>query len=190
MMSCGGFWSDKPRGFGEIQIERQIARGVQADAARRYVKAMQCGGLTTAEAYAVIRDRDCSHLGYHIELMDYEELPDRWFRNAWKRSQNGGPVGIDLTHARTLQWQYIVTAVGEENERRAKRSRLANAFQMMTGHFGETQPVAVDGSALQTAIHRAKDEEELRRVWPTELNAGHFPRSTRARAHTRHGVLE
>ena len=154
MMSCGGFWSDKPRGYGDVQIERQISRGVQPDAARRYVKAMTLGGLTTAEAYAVIRDRDCAHLGYHIDLMDFEDLPDRWFRNAWKRSANGGPVGVDLNLARPLQWQHIRQRVSTENKRRLEA-------------FEEERQIKPDWSQIRTAIKHARDEEELRRIWPS-----------------------
>lgn len=164
MMGCGGLWADKPRGFGEVQIARQIARGVHADAARRYVKAVQFGGLTTAEAYAVIRDRDCAHLGYHIDLMDYADLPDRWFRNAWKRSRNGGPVGVDLKLARPIQWRHLREAVARENKRRAED---------FDGDFGPLEP---DWSQIRTAIKRARDDEELRRVWPVSLTSVPVPR--------------
>ena len=176
-MSCGGFWSDMPRGFGDIQIERQIARGVNPDAAQRYVRAMQFGGLTTAEAYAVIRDRDCAHLGYHIELMDFEDLPDRWFRNAWRRSHNGGPVWVDLKLARPLQWNHVRHAVAAENKQR-------------TEAFEEQRPIEPDWTQIRSAVRQARDEEELRRVWPEELLARHFPAVRARRARARHGVSE
>ena len=57
---------------------------------------MLFGGCTTAEAYGIIRDRDCSHLGTGCELWDASDLPtDRRYRNAWRRSHNGGPIYID-----------------------------------------------------------------------------------------------
>ena len=157
-LSCGGFWGIRPRGWYDAQVERQIARGVHADAARRFVKAMVLGGCNTQEAYAIIRDRDCAHLGYHIELMNYDELPNRWFRNAWKRSANGGPVDVDLRLARPLQWQHVRAAVAAENKTRAES-------------FDANRPVAADWEQIRSAIRHARDEEELRRVWPAELHS-------------------
>src|SRR5262245_31386959 len=80
-----GIWGDAPRGEIERKIELSIAGGRPADAARRFIQAMHWGGCNTQEALAIIRDRDCAHLGRQIELFDVEELPDRWFRNAWRR---------------------------------------------------------------------------------------------------------
>jgi len=95
-MSCGGYWFGYPRGYLKTQIERQIEAGHDADAARRFVMAMQFGGCTEAEALAVIRDRDCAHRGTGCELWDISDVPaDRTYRNAWRRSPNGGPIWID-----------------------------------------------------------------------------------------------
>mgnify|MGYP001571673366 FL=1 len=85
--------------------------------------------------------------------MDYDELPDRWFRNAWTRSANGGPVGVDLRLARPLQWQHARQAVAAENQKRAES-------------FEAIRPVVVDWEQIRSAIRHARDEEELRRVWP------------------------
>ena len=94
-MCAGGFWLRPPRGFVADQIERKIARGMPADAARRLCRALVFGGLTTGEAYAVIRDADC-HLGTAHDLYDVGDLPaDRTYRNAWRRSHNGGPIYLD-----------------------------------------------------------------------------------------------
>lgn len=106
----GGFWGRATRGFCDAQIERQIARGVRADAAARYVRAMLVGGCTEAEAYGIIRDRDCAHLGTGCELWDVALVPvDRRYRDAWRRSHNGGPITIDDRVAQAiderLAWQ-------------------------------------------------------------------------------------
>jgi hypothetical protein len=94
-MCAGGFWVRPPRGFIVTQIERKIARGVPSDAARRLCHALAFGGLSTPEAYAVIRDADCWHGTAH-ELLDMEDLPtDRTYRDAWRRSHNGGPIYLD-----------------------------------------------------------------------------------------------
>jgi hypothetical protein len=156
-MSCGGFWSDMPRGFGNTQIERQIARGVNPDAARRYVRAVQFGGLTTAEAYAVIRDRDCAHLGHTFELLAYSDLPDRWFRDAWRPNHNGGPPRIDLELARPIQWRRLRGVAAQEDKRG-------------TEAFEEERPLHIDWPQIRTAIKHASSVDALRNVWPQELN--------------------
>jgi hypothetical protein len=57
---------------------------------------MQFGGLSMPEAYAVMRDRFCVHLGTGCELWNVDDVPtDRTYRNAWRRSHNGGPILLD-----------------------------------------------------------------------------------------------
>ena len=153
-MGCGGFWGEKPRGWYEQQIERAVADGRKPDAARRFVRAMVLGGCTTAEAYEIIRDRDCGHLGFNIELHDDSELPaNRWFRNAWSRSANGGPIVISLEKARPIQWQKVCEAVAAENKRREDSYELA-------------MPLDMDWGRVRTEIARARDIETLRAIWP------------------------
>ena len=118
-LGCGGYWGSAPRGFLDTQIERQIADGIAPDVARRYAMAMQFGGCTTAQALEIIRDRDCAPHGTAIELWDVGDLPaDRWFRDAWRRSPNGGPISIDLGRAKPVQWTRARDAVTQENKRR------------------------------------------------------------------------
>jgi hypothetical protein len=151
-MSCGGFWDDKPRGFMDIQIERQIARSVPKDAARRYARAIQFGGCTTAEALEILRDRDCFN-GFCHELWDASEIPnDWWFRDAWRRSHNGGPISVDLEKARPLQLRHIVNAVTEEKKRRSTDLSIRGSFEP-------------DMDALKDKIKMAADETELRNIW-------------------------
>ena len=159
-LGCGGFWNHHPRGFADIQIERMISRGVGPYAAQRYAKAMTVGGCTTAEALEIIRDRDCAHLGTAIELLDVDELPsDRWFRNAWRRSHNGGPINTDLKLARPIQFRHIRTAVNDENKKRAADLERFD------------QAIEVDFGTIRHSIMKARDEAELRHVWPSELIA-------------------
>lgn len=110
MTHGGGYWNGRPRGFLQTQVERQVAAGHRADAAWRFVLAMQFGGCTDAEAYAVIRDRDCAHLGTACELWDVTDIPrDRTYRDAWRRSRNGGPIWVDEYEAQLIDerraWQ-------------------------------------------------------------------------------------
>lgn len=155
-MTSGGFylWQEQPRGFAEIQIDRMINRGVRKDAARRYAKAAMQGGLTTAEALGLIRDRDCSHLGTGIELWDISDFPsDFWFFDAWRRSQNGGPVSVSMKLARPIQWKKARSAVEKENKRRAYE-------------FERTPLIEVDWEKFRNRLRSARDELELRQLWP------------------------
>lgn len=151
-MTLGGLWRDRSRGFVDGQIHRQIKEGRLEHAAVRFARAMVLGGLTTAEALEVIRDRDCGHLGTGHELWNAEDLPcDRWFRNAWRRSHNGGPIYVDLVKARRIQLSKVKNAVAAHN-----RPRLSLGRKPYVPMWGE----------LGNAIRHARDEFELRRVWP------------------------
>lgn len=156
MMSSGGMWSGEPRGYLDVLIERSIANGRDPDVSRRFVHAMHFGGLTTAEALAIIRDRDCAPFGTAMELWDSFDLPDRWFRNAWRRSHNGGPISIDLGMARPIQLRHIRSAVAEENERRSSSGNGGRgAFQ-----------IEIDIPSIERQLLAAKTLAEIRSIWP------------------------
>ena len=128
-LASGGFWGARPRGWYDRQVESQVARGVLPDAASRYVRAMITGGCTTAEALAIIRDRDCAHLGTQIELQDASDLPaDRWFRKA--------------------------------------RDAVAAANKQRAESFVAQGPIEPDWGTIRQAITNARDEKELRAIWP------------------------
>lgn len=152
VMQSGGYWDDRPRGYIDKQIERQISSGIAPDHARRFARAVAFGGCSEAEAWEIIRDRDCARHGTMHELIDTSELPDRWFRDAWRRSHNGGPPSVDLATARLVQWKLLYSAVLNENNRRK--------FNL----FGR-DPVEFDEMKYENAIKLARDEEELRRIW-------------------------
>jgi len=154
IMQCGGYWDDRPRGFVDAQIERQIADGIDPAHARRFAHGVAFGGCTEAEAWEILRDRDCARHGVQHALIDATELPDRWFRNAWTRGHNGGPIYIDMEKARPIQWENIVVAIRAENRRRE------------LDLFGKA-PVRLQRQTWQRAIANARDEDELRRVFPT-----------------------
>lgn len=118
MTGGGGRWDGYPRGFLERQIAEQAKYGVGEDNAARFVRAMQFGGLTSAQAYAVMRDRFCAHLGSGCELWDVEDVPtNRTYRDAWRRSHNGGPILIDERKALEIDesraWQAYEATVSD-----------------------------------------------------------------------------
>lgn len=157
LMQCGGFWDNQPHGFVSAQIERQIASGIAPDHARRFAHAVAFGGCSEAEAWDIIKDRDCARHGTLHELIDTSELPDRWFRDAWRRSSNGGPVGVDIEKARRVQWHRICAAVADENKKRE------------LDLFGPP-PIKLRKLTYQNAIRHARDDEELRRIWVPGLS--------------------
>lgn len=158
VMCNGGAWPDFDwyyPGFADVQIERMIAEGIRQDVAVRHADAMMRGGLTTAEVWELIRDRDCEPHGTAIELWDVAELPaDRWFRNAWRRSPNGGPIYVKLELAQPIQFERARSAVKREND---SRDALLRDWQ---------PPLEVDWHAIRRQILRVGSIEELRTIWP------------------------
>lgn len=165
-LASGGYYGRPPRGFLETQIERQVEDGRTRQGAARFTNALAWGCGNSKLALDILRDRDCAHRGYNIELIDTSDLPDRWFRDAWTRSPNGGPVSIDMVRARTIQWARIKEAVRDEGRWRALS-------------FVRRAHVRIFWGSLYSAVTHARDEEELRRVWPEGL--ARFPAPTTER---------
>ena len=73
------------------------------DLARRWVGALHLGGLTEREAVALILEKDAPAYSTAHEIVKRSELPqDRTYRDAWRRSHNGGPIWIDERTAQAL----------------------------------------------------------------------------------------
>ena len=153
IMQCGGYWDRMPRGFVNRQIDLQIEGGIAPDHARRFAHAVAFGGCSEAEVWDIIKDRDCARHGTLHELIDTSDLPDRWFRDAWRRSPNGGPVVVSLPKARLIQWDKIFLATEEENKNRSRDLYGKKEFKL-------------NKLTWQRAIEAARDEDELRRIMP------------------------
>ncbi len=96
-------WFDRPWWFWMVQFARMVARGVKPSAAYRYAQTMRTGGATRRHAIEIIAARDCGHLGTAIEIVDVSALPeDRTYREAWRRSSNGGLIWIDEEKSREI----------------------------------------------------------------------------------------
>lgn len=155
-LAHGGYWWDKPRGWADAWIARRTAEGRQEWAVAQFARKVQLGGCSTSEAMAIIRDFDCSHLGTGFDLWSVQEFPDRWFRNAWRRSHNGGPIFIDMEAARKIQLGRIASAIDVENKRRG-------------GWLSEAKPLRVSKVRILNEINKADSPEQLQRIWPDEL---------------------
>jgi len=142
-MTNGGLWADRLRGYIDEQIERQIAAGHHRRAAERFAHALAFGGCTDAEALEIIRDRDCGHLGTAYELLDVSDIPtDRWFRDAWRRSHNGGPIYVDMRKARKIQ------------------------LAKLTG-FASERKLELRMDRWRQRVRKAETPEHLKSLWPS-----------------------
>lgn len=158
-LSCGGYWRDKPRGWVDEWISRRTKEGRREWAVAALARFAQNGGCTSAEALKALRDFDCVHLGTGCEAWGIDDLPSsRWFRNAWRRSHNGGPILIDMHAARAIQIHRIGRAIDTEN---AKRAEWLN----------RSDPVDIPRGAIVDRIQKAQTPEELRRVWPDAIGS-------------------
>ena len=124
-MGSGGRWDgiSNIRGFITKQVELSIQDGRDKDASMNFILAMMFGGKTTKEALALIRDRDCKHLGYNIDIINADELPDFSFMDAWSRSQNGGPVTINIHKAKDVRIKQLESKVYIHNDVKLKLGR-------------------------------------------------------------------
>lgn len=144
ILTCGG----APKGYlgpftADGQIASMVERGIREDVAHKYIKHLLCGGMTDAEAYELIRDRDTNREWSGKELWDCSDIPhDRWFRDAWYRSHNGGPIEIDLSKAKPVQYRRIKSAIVDDID-----------------------APEVDLPAIRERIRSARDLRELRSIW-------------------------
>ena len=153
-LTCGGGWLSHVGTTAAREAAKAEARGCDPGIEHRFATALESGGCSDAEAWGLIRDHDLPADAGAAELIEFSELPDRWFRDAWGRSHNGGPIVVRLDKARAIQRQRISDAASEEDARR-KRLWLP--------------PVPLDLGGLSIAIDRARDAAELRAIWPREV---------------------
>lgn len=159
IMQSGGWWDGSPigvRGFVDVQIERMVRDGVKEDAAANFARAVAFGGVVGNDAWRTIRDRDCGHKGFGFVRMDCDDLPDRWFRNAWRQNGNGN-ICIDIPEARKIQKDKITSAVNKA------RADIAGDV------FTPRKMPKINHIELSRKIASATSADEIRRVWPEGL---------------------
>jgi len=158
LLQGGGAFGKLARGSVDALIEREIARGAQPDMAKRWITALAFGGGTEAEAWGLIRDRDCAPHGSAFEAIDPHGLPSRTFRDAWRRGHNGGPIAIDLKAAKSIQFKRIKAAVDRHN---ARAESEMYGPGLITPRWG----------SIRDALHNAQCIEAIARVG-IDLNLG------------------
>jgi hypothetical protein len=177
MEGGGGWYDDKAHANGlhdgsgnsvtarmKFEIDKKVAHGSDPASAQKLVNALAYGGCTTAEALDIIRLNDCAPHGAAFERRTGDEIPaDRWFRDAWHRSVDGGPILIDMNKARLIQAKKIEFAY-----RKADRP-VPDDFASRFLPHREGVKIDLDWDKLEISIRAAKTPEELRAVWPEEL---------------------
>lgn len=97
-------------------------------------------------------------MGTAFEVWNACDVPaNRWFRDAWVRSHNGGPINIDIRKARRIQFAKIKAAAAGEEKRRQADLDLFD------------RPVDLPWGTLRDRIHAAEEISDLRRIWPEGL---------------------
>lgn len=144
-MQTGGRWLGERASFVDEQIERHIADGHRDRVAVAWCRGLQYGGVARRDAIELIRDRDCRD-GVAHEMIDPSELPDRLFREAWRRSHNGGPIWLDTEACRQIQWKRVQAVAAEE--------------------AAKLRPREINLVRLRDAILAADEPDAIRRIWP------------------------
>ncbi len=165
MTHGGGYFHDSSIGMTaaiKYEIEKQINNGRHEKVTHKFVDALAFGGLTDAEFFEIIRDRDCAPWGTAHELWHVDDVPkDRWFRDAWRRSHNGGPIIVDLEKARLIQIERI--------EQRLSVLEKRQPGPLMKFITPKMKKARFNLKAMATRIGEARDEYELRHVWPEAI---------------------
>lgn len=151
------------------EIEKLVRDGKREIVAARWVDAIILGGYTDAEARGLIADKDVPSDHAGIELWDFAEVPqDRWFRNAWRRSRNGGPIDIDFDIARRAQANAAVSA--REDRLRDLRHQLNVDLILSADASAKRRQIdQLERDDLFAPMAAARTIDELRAAWPAVL---------------------
>lgn len=163
----------------QVEIENFVRGGMPEETAARWIDALIAGNATTAEAYEHILMRSREPDQAAIDLVDIAEVPalrdpagNRWCRNAWRRSMNGGPVYIDIQRAIELEQKRLVRARAAA----LKQCEADEAEALIGGdmsRLGRRERILqIDLAALGQRMRAARSEAELQALWPAEIPGG------------------
>lgn len=142
--------------------------GVPAAAAWRWAKAVAWGGLTEAEFNgAALAMERCTPVKLAPEILPLDEVPhDRWFRGAWRRSEKGGPIFIDMVAAREIQAGAILAALDAWNAAARREERRARLLRRRTNG---PALIEIEVDVFARRIEAAATPAALKAVWPEDL---------------------
>lgn len=141
-------------------VENWINAGLDRDIALRWCRAICYGGYVTAEALELLLAKDKPKDWTAPEVVP---VPiDRWFRDAWTRHPNGGPIMVDLDRAKPIQAKKLAYHFKHERE----RVERANELALLEGrNYFEERP-EIDLADLGRRVAASRSIQELRAVWP------------------------
>lgn len=155
-------------------VRRKTSQGHNEDAAYRHARAWLAGGCTTAEAWAIVRDIEPRRIWNDRtrievvtlapELIDIATLPaDRYFRDAWRRPEIGGPIYFDLPTCRLIQLRNAESAVKDWN----KQAQSDDERAVLSGRLTNGPAfIEFDRRGFQSVLLKAETPETIRAVWP------------------------
>lgn len=163
----GGYYGPDTPGveaFMAEQVRRLVETGRQMPAALAWVRAHVYGGISRDEARRLFIAICGDPAGKAYEVIDVSELPpSRWFRDAWRRSEDGGPIWIDLDAAREIHAARLVAL------REAELARLQGERDkaLLTGRLHNMVPALLDAwrtldfASLARAFSAAETPDDL-----------------------------
>lgn len=177
MRTHGGIFVRDERGIqrpwnsifsAQHEVDKMIANGRRASFARRWIMTAIVGGMTDAEFYAAIIEKDMPKGWTAPELVEPDEISilGRWFRDAWRRSHNGGPISVNLETAKRIHARRIDQAHSTATEAH-KRQRGLSLLERNLG--SAALPRLPDIRPAIKAIASARQVEELYSIWPRGL---------------------
>ncbi len=109
-----------------------------------------------------------------IDVIDTATLPNREWRNAWKKAGVGAPITIDMDIARATQLRRIARAKEDleqqyDDEETAALARNDNAAAVVAAAKRDNAS-AVDLKGLAVAAANAPNITALRNIWPAALD--------------------
>lgn len=158
--------------FQRPGIDRRTNRpipGLTKAIAERWVEAFTFGGLTLPEFFGLLGDKDAGRGASAIQLTTLFDLPaDRWFRDAWRRSRDGGPIVGAVAAARGCHLRNLDELVRRWNRAEWERDDAAHLDGRRTNG-----PALIDWPAerprILAAVSAAGSLPEIRAIWPDNL---------------------
>lgn len=171
-----GGWFERAARDWEIHKWHRV-HGLPEQVAARWVDALIDGGLSEREAIQLVAEKDARDQATMEPFAGQEVwhrsdiLADRWFRDAWRRSANGGPIDIDMKKARRIQAEKFVHV----QERLLKSLQRQASIALVAGEDAEASGLArrrdkIEGLSLPLTWGSAETPEQLRAMWPAALS--------------------
>lgn len=149
-------------------LNNAVKAGHKPAFATRYLKALMGGGETTATALDLARRRSYFDQPGQV-LFEFENRPDRWFRDAWRRFGNG--IVIDIPLARSIFAKRLVqTKAKQANELIQEiETAILTGEDEAAAQISYDAMISIDLRKLGSDLMSAKTPAEIKSLWPSVL---------------------